>query len=114
MDEINKILPLTQAEIKELYSNIENTYPKLSFLDREIKHYQLKLIFALYYGCGLRKSEGYNVTFDDVNFENRTVFVRQGKNYKDRIIPMNEGVYKALQDYIYNFRNGQKFILDRG
>lgn len=105
---IDKINPLTQTEIKELYSNIENSHLNRPFLERETKHYQLKLIFALYYGCGLRRIEGYRLTFDDINFDNRTVFVRKGKNYKDRIVPMSEGVYKELQDYIYNFRNRQK------
>lgn len=102
---INKINPLSQTEIKELLGNIENSFPKRPFLERETKHYQLKLIFALYYGCGLRRIEGHRLTFDDINFDNRTVFVKQGKNYKDRIVPMSEGVYKELQDYIYNFRN---------
>jgi len=102
---INKINPLTQTEIKELYTDIENTFPNYNYTDRETKHYQLKLIFALYYGCGLRRIEGYRLTFDDINFDNRTVFVRKGKNYKDRIVPMSEGVYNELQDYLYNFRN---------
>ena len=48
------------------------------------------------------------LTLDDVNFDNRTVFVQKGKGYKDRIIPMSEGVYKDLQDYVYNFRAHQK------
>lgn len=102
---INNIEALTQSEIKELYTGIENAYPNRSFLDREAKHYQLKLIFALYYACGMRRSEGHRLTFDDVNFDNRTVFVQKGKGYKDRFIPMSEGVYRDLQDYIYNFRN---------
>jgi integrase/recombinase XerD len=104
----DNIKPFTQAEIKELQSNIENIYPNLPFALRETKQEQLKLIFALYYGCGLRRSEGYNLTFDSIDFEKKTIFVKQGKNYKDRIVPMNGGVYKALQHYVYNFRHLQK------
>ena len=104
----DNIKPFTQAEIKELQSNIENIYPNLPFALRETKQEQLKLIFALYYGCGLRRSEGYNLTFDSIDFEKKTIFVKQGKNYKDRIVPMNTGVYKALEHYIYNFRHLQK------
>lgn len=102
---INNIEALTQTEIKSLYSNIENSYPNQSYIDRGKKHFQLKLTFALYYACGLRRSEGHRLTFDDINFDNRTVFVEKGKGYKDRFIPMSEGVYSGLQDYIYNFRN---------
>ena len=76
--------------------------------ERQIKQYELKLIFALYYGCGLRRSEGYNLRMDDIDFDRKTVFVKQGKNYKDRVVPMNDGVYNALQDYIYNFRHKLK------
>jgi len=105
---INNIEPFTQQEIKTLHANIENTYNHFTFIQKEAKHEQLKLIFALYYACGLRRTEGYNLTIQDIDFDKRTLFVRQGKNYKDRILPMNEGVYKALQHYIYNFRNLQK------
>lgn len=105
---ISNIQPFTQSEIKELYNNIENTYPNLNHTQREQNHYQLKLIFALYYGCGLRRSEGYRLTANDIDFEKRTVFVKQGKNYKDRVVPMSEGVYRELQNYIYNYRNTLK------
>ena len=105
---VNNIEPFTQEEIKTLHANIGNTYNQFTFTQKEAKHEQLKLIFALYYACGLRRTEGYNLTVKDIDFDKRTIFVKQGKNYKDRIVPMNESVYKALQHYIYNFRNLQK------
>jgi len=104
-----KISILTPDQIKILYSNIENTYPThLSHETRVAKHYQLKLIFALFYACGLRRSEGYRLTLNDVDFNRKEVFISKGKNYKDRIIPMSEGAYRDLQDYIYNFRTQLK------
>lgn len=107
-ERIRKLETLTQDQIKTLYNSIENTYLHLGFEQREAKHYQLKLIFTIYYACGLRLSEGLKLRLQDVDFERRTVFVEKGKNYKDRFIPMSEGVYKGLQDYIYNFRNRHK------
>jgi integrase/recombinase XerD len=104
-ERINKIEVLTQQEIKTLYNSIPRTYQHHNFEARQAKHYELRLMFALYYGCGLRLSEGYNLRIQDVDFDRKTVFVKQGKNCKDRIIPMNTGVYKELQDYIYNFRH---------
>jgi len=71
------------------------------------------LIFALYYGCGLRQSEGYNLQIQDVDFDKKTVFVRQGKNYKDRIVPMSAGVYDTLRDYVYNYRHRLKLNHNR-
>jgi len=104
-ERIQKIVPFTIAEIKLLQATIKDTFPTYSYEKREVKHYQLQLIFALYYGCGLRLNEGYNLTAKDINFNKRTIFIRQGKNYKDRIVPINESIYNVIQDYIYNFRN---------
>ncbi len=107
-EKMSNIQPFTQEEIKELQTNIEKSYLNWKFTKREAKHEQMKLIFALYYACGLRRTEGQNLQIKDVDFDTKTIFIRQGKNYKDRIIPMNKSVYEALQDYIYNFRNLQK------
>jgi integrase/recombinase XerD len=102
---INNIQPFAKEEIKTLQANINNTYSHFTFKQREEKQEQLKLIFALYYGCGLRRNEGYKLTVNDIDFDKKTLFVKQGKNYKDRIIPMNTSVCKALEHYIYNYRN---------
>ena len=113
MARIRKIETLTQEEIKILYNCIPNTYPKIPFEKRQPKQHELRLIFALYYGCGLRLSEGYKLQIKDVDFDKKTVFVRQGKNYKDRIVPMSEGVYREIEDYVYNFRHRLKLNHNR-
>lgn len=105
---ILKIETLTQEEIKTLYNCIPDTYQNLPFVERQAKQAELRVIFALFYGCGLRRSEGHKLRIKDIDFDKKTVFVEQGKNYKDRIIPMNAGVYKELQDYLYNFRSRHK------
>ncbi|MFN5850119.1 MAG: tyrosine-type recombinase/integrase [Chitinophagales bacterium] len=107
-ERIYKIETLSKEEIKTLQDSIINTYERLTFIEREAKQEQLKLVFALFYGCGIRRTEGANLQIDDIDFEKKTIFIRQGKNYKDRIIPMSTGVYKALENYIYNFRNSKK------
>jgi integrase/recombinase XerD len=112
-ERIRKIEVLTQEQIKTLYSCISDTYPSFNFAERQPKHYELRLIFTLYYGCGLRRSEGWNLQIKDIDFDRKTVFVHQGKNYKDRIVPMAAGVYKELQDYIYNFRHKLKLNHNR-
>jgi integrase/recombinase XerD len=105
--------PFTQSEIKMLMANIAQSCKRLPYLQRERKEQQIKLIFVLYYACGLRRSEGLKLTIKDIDFDRKTLFVNQGKNYKDRIIPMNENVYKALEGYIYNFRNLHKLPHNR-
>ncbi|GHV59602.1 tyrosine recombinase XerC [Bacteroidia bacterium] len=110
---ILKIETLTQAEIKTLLGCIPNTYLNLPFAERQEKQAELRAIFALFYGCGLRRSEGHKLRIKDIDFDRKTVFVEQGKNYKDRIIPMSAGVYKELQDYVYNYRSRQKLKHNR-
>jgi len=107
MDEeerIRKIQPFTQDEIKQLYDCIDLIYADCEYTKRESLQQQIRLVFALFYGCGLRMSEGMNLTIQDIDFDRKTVFVRQGKYYKDRIVPMNAGVFKTVESYVYNFR----------
>ena len=113
VEQILKIEVFTQEEIKILYNCISKTYPNMSFKLRQEKHYELKLIFALCYGCGLRKTEAYNLRIQDVDFEKKAIFVKQGKYYKDRVVPMSTGVYNDLRDYIYNFRHKLKLDHNR-
>ena len=73
----------------------------------------MRLVFALFYGCELRLSEGMKLTIQDVDFDKKTIFVRQGKYYKDRIVPMNMGVFKIVENYVYNFRKAYKLNHNR-
>jgi len=57
----------------------------------------------LCYGCGLRRSEALNVKVDDVNFDRKIIHVRQGKNYKDRFVPMSQKVYDGVKLFVYQY-----------
>ena len=100
-----KIQVFTQDQIRRLMACIPEVYPGRLPEQRQAKQYLLQAVFTLFYACGLRRSEGLNLQIKDVDFERRLVFVRQGKNYKDRWVPMNRNVYERLEDYLYNYRN---------
>lgn len=104
----DKIKPFTQEEIKTLQAHIKDVYPQYTHPQREKKQEQLKLIFVLCYACGMRRQEAHKLEVKDIDFDRKTIFVRQGKGYKDRIIPVNRNIIKALEHYIYNFRNFYK------
>jgi len=109
VERIRKIQPFTQNEIKELYDCIDFSFDYIKqYSVREWKKEQLKLAFALFYGCGLRMSEGIKLTIKDIDFDRRIIFVHQGKNYKDRLVPMSDGVFRILENYVYNFRSRKK------
>lgn len=88
--ETSKII-LTQSEIKALYKACDNSI--LGIRDRAI--------LSIYYGCGLRRSEGVSLNVSDVLLKEKRIHVRQGKGYKERYVPMTETVKEDLENYIY-------------
>ncbi len=57
------------------------------------------LILELAYGSGLRRAELIKLDIDDIDFENRTVFV-QGKGGKDRVVPLTNKAVEGIRKYI--------------
>jgi integrase/recombinase XerD len=86
---------LTQEEIKALYKACDNDY--LGVRDRAI--------LSIYYGCGLRRTEGINLDVKDILLKEKLVFVGGGKGYKERYVPMSEAVKEDLENYLYQGRS---------
>lgn len=80
---------LTQSEINQLYQATDETPNGL----------RDKAILSLYYGCGLRYSEGIRVERKHIDYHKQLLYVVPGKNYRSRFIPLNERIIKDLQDY---------------
>lgn len=59
-----------------------------------------RAILSIFYGCGLRRSEGLALNIQDVMLKEKLVFVRKGKNYRQRYVPMAEQVREDLTEYI--------------
>ncbi|MBS9463279.1 tyrosine-type recombinase/integrase [Flagellimonas sp. 389] len=85
---------LTQQEIKQLYEVTDNS--KLGYKDRAI--------LAIYYGCGLRASEGLNLQVKDLDFRNGLLQVGKTKTRTPRYVPMSAAVMEDLKDYLYGAR----------
>lgn len=89
-EKANTTTILTKAEIKALYKACTNDY--LGIRDRAI--------LSIFYGCGLRRSEGQALNVSDILLKEKRIFVRKGKNYKERYVPMAETVREDLENYI--------------
>lgn len=76
---------LSIKEIKKLY--------------KECKTYRERAILSIYYGCGLRRTEGIKLDVGDVHFRTSLLYVREGKGAKRRVVPMSEKVKNDLQNY---------------
>ncbi|MCC6373085.1 MAG: tyrosine-type recombinase/integrase [Bacteroidia bacterium] len=100
-DSTEEITVLSQEEIKELYKATygynENT-PLEPFNARD------RAMLTIFYGCGLRRNEGYNLDLSDINFDKQLLHVRKGKNYKERLVPFNKTNLKYIEEYIYDWR----------
>lgn len=82
---------LSMKEIRSLYRACSNDI--LGIRDRAI--------LGIYYGCGLRRSEGLALNTSDLQLKEKRLYVRKGKNYKERYVPMTERVKEDLENYLY-------------
>ena len=74
---------LTKEEVRHLIDSLDNK--------------KSRLMVSLLYACGFRVSELLNLKIKDLNFNEMTGQVRQGKGRKDRIFNIPESLLKALQ-----------------
>ncbi len=81
---------LTPAEINALYA--ATTPDAMGLRDRAI--------LGIYYGCGLRRSEGAALDVEDLLLRKRLLYVRKGKNYRERYVPVTGRVFNHLLEYI--------------
>jgi integrase/recombinase XerD len=93
---------LTTTEIKELFE-LTNREPNTE--KEQMMQSRDKALLTIFYSCGLRRNEGANVSIDDINFDTRILHVKKGKNYKERLVPLNKTNANYLQEWIYDYRN---------
>jgi site-specific recombinase XerD len=77
---------LNHLELKELF-----TAPTLL---------KQKVVFTLIYSAGLRGQVVINLIISDVDFERKTIHIRQSKYKKDRILPLAERMAVGLKKYL--------------
>lgn len=94
---LEKKLPpkLTKQEAFNLLEIIYNYPYKHRYL-----RYRNHAMFSMFVFAGLRKNELLNLKYADVDIENLTIFIRQGKGNKDRVIPMSFTLAQTLGIYV--------------
>jgi len=100
-NDTEEIVFLGQEEIRELYAA---TYGHNEGTALEPLNSRDRAILSIFYGCGLRRSEGYHLDLSDINFDRQVLHVRRGKAYKERFVPFGKTISKHLQDYVYEAR----------
>ena len=89
----SKIIWLNLEEIKQLYAAQRKSFKYNLPRDHRSIRARDKAMLAVYYGCGLRRTEGVHLDVGDVYFDNEILHVRQGKNYKERLVPINRSSF---------------------
>ena len=97
--EVDIQLQGSTRNIKTIFSKEEIKSLQMA-CDSDVLGMRDKAMLAVYYGCGLRRNEGLNLDADDILFNKNLVYVRKGKNYKERYVPMTEAVKEELQNYV--------------
>lgn len=103
---------LTTEEIQTLYNACDHT--PLGIRDRAL--------LALFYGCGLRRAEGVGLDVSDILLDRRLIYIRKGKHYKERYVPLTKEVKNELENYLYygrpallkNPHEASFFVSERG
>lgn len=93
---------LTEGEIRLLFQAAE---AEASTPRQEAMFARDKAALTVFYGCGLRRNEGLNLELGDINLDTRRLYVRKGKGYKERFVPIGKNGVKYLENYIYNYRS---------
>lgn len=71
------------------------------------KEFHNRVYFQTVYSCGLRLSEGRNLTLHDIDGKRMLVHVRLGKGGKDRFVPLPDTTYVLLRKYWATHRHPQ-------
>jgi len=77
-----------------------------------------RAMLSVYYGCGLRRSEGISLEVKDIHFKRGVLHIRNGKNNKERYVPMTSKISRDLMKYnllirqqLKNEKSGNKFFI---
>lgn len=77
---------LNQQELKELFAA-----PTLL---------KQRVVLSLIYSAGLRGQEVINLRISDIDFERKTIHIRQSKYKKDRVVPLADSMAVGLKKYL--------------
>jgi integrase/recombinase XerD len=75
----------------------EQDVAKILSVIHNLKHYCMLIV--MFYGC-LRASELCSLNDGDVDFEAKTIRIREGKGGHEAIVPLNPEVTPILRDYL--------------
>ncbi len=102
-------IPKKVASIKEYLSDMDtdNIRNYLSRRKEKYKNENLRdsIIFSLGIDCGLRRQEFINLNWEDINFDENSINIKNSKGRKNRVVYFNSNLRELL--YLYRKLNGK-------
>jgi len=102
-------IPSKVASIKEYLSDmdIKNTKNYLSRRKEKYRNENLRdrIIFSLGIDCGLRRQEFINLNWEDINFKENSISIKNSKGRKNRVVYFNNDLRELL--YLYRKLSGK-------
>jgi integrase/recombinase XerD len=111
--------PISNLEFKAPVSKPREilTQEEIKLLFEVCKTLKERAVLALFYGCGIRRSEGEKLNLKDIHFRSNILYVREGKGNKRRAVPLSPQVKIELWNYATKERiaieNETAFITNR-
>jgi integrase/recombinase XerD len=104
-----KLTVLTEDEIRQLYKTTAILQQQKKN-NRSPEFYEAiqqrdRAMLSIFYGCGLRRNEGYHLNVNDINISSGVLHVKNGKGYKERLVPISNKSLEHISNYLYDGRN---------
>jgi site-specific recombinase XerD len=85
-----EIVVLSTTEIEQIYESTDDSL--LGIRDRAL--------LSIFYGCGVRRNEAQYIEVKDILPDRNLLYIRKGKGYKERYVPIVGKVKKDLINYL--------------
>ena len=107
---LDKVLNKKQLPMRKKKKTVYKVLTKeeLSTFFNVIENYKFKTIFMLVYGSGLRIGEVVNLRVEDIDSKKMRIFVRKGKENKERYTILPEKSLEMLRKYWKKYRQHKR------
>lgn len=89
----------SDEEIRKIFYYADNLPLKPSNHKSPYHTIKVPMILRILYGCGTRIGETVAIRRSDIDFEKGTLFLKETKNSKERLIPIHDSLKEILERY---------------
>lgn len=107
---MTKYIPyiFTREEILNIFHVADTKDAKRLNSYQKIMPFLVRLLFS----TGLRISEVVNLRYSDVDLSSGLLYIYDGKNGNDRIVPMHKSMTELLKEYDEKFNNNNTYFFE--